>query len=248
MGCRARLCPVGGRCTFGWISCCAPLWAHRLDGVASLDETEQERGGAAHHESGHAVAARKRGREVYEIFVHPSDGHTTFQETVGEDFAFIVYGGPWAQARFLSATETPEGVGLPSPSCVSEMFAFNRSDWLALEAVTGGDVDAVRTYLDLTEKAALDKFFGGAGDDGVCDLPRGRELQRPALALNPTWGGEMDAAWPEVQDLAARLLRRDREICVGPGEPLVLIGTLDGYDFWRKRGWVPSDDASRLKR
>ncbi len=223
------------------------LWAHSLWGVVSPSEVEHERGGAAHHESGHAVAASRRGREILQIFIHPDNGHTTFQETVGEDFAFIVHGGPWAQARFLSTMEPDEEVGVPSPSRVAEMFAFNRSDWLALEEVTGGDVDAARTYLDLREKTALDKFHEGDGDNEVCDSPGFSELQRPVLALNPAWGVEMGAVWPEVQDLAARLLRRDREIRIGPGEPLVLIGTLDGHDFWRKRGWVPSDDASRLK-
>lgn len=221
-------------------------WALSLYGVVPLSEVE--RVGAAHHESGHAVAAARRGREIFEIFIHPDDGHTAFQETVGEDFAFIVHGGPWAQARFLSTLEPSEEVVALSPGRVAEMFAFNRSDWLALEEVTGGDVDALRVYLDLTEKAALDRFHGGAGDNEVCDFPSGRELQRPALALNPTWSGEMDAAWTEVQDLAARLLRRDRQIRIAPGEPLVLIGTLGGHDFWRKRGWVPSDDASRLNR
>lgn len=215
--------------------------------MASPDETEQERHGAAHHEAGHAVAALKRGREIHEICIHPVDGHTAFQETVDdEDFAFIVHGGPWAQARYLQATDVSDKVGLPSPRRVAEMFAFNRSDWLALEEATGGDVEAVRTYLDHVERASLERFYE-VGDDEVCDSPGVSDPQRPALSLNPAWSDEMDQAWPEVQDLVAMLLGLDREIRVGLGEPLVLLGLMDGHGFWRQKGWTPTDNTSCLK-
>jgi hypothetical protein len=52
----------------------------------------------AYHEAGHAVAANRRGRTVFEILVDFPGGFTRHQEA-GSDYAFIIYAVPWAQAR-----------------------------------------------------------------------------------------------------------------------------------------------------
>jgi hypothetical protein len=213
--------------------------------MASPEELAEDRRGAAHHEAGHAVAANTRGREVYEIWIHPMDGHTTFQETVGENFAFIVYGGPWAQARYLCTREMLDADGLPPADRAAEMVTLNRGDWIALEEATGGDVDTVKTYLDLREMALLREYDGVADEEPAPAASDRTAAAQPATpTLGPTWNREMGEAWPEVEVLAASLLAQERAISIGPGAPLILLGLVDGYEFWRKEGWTPTEDGT----
>lgn len=213
--------------------------------MTSPGDLEEDRRGAAHHEAGHAVAAHRSGREVYEIWIHPADGHTTFQETVGETFAFIVYGGPWAQARYLCIPEMLYSDDLPPADRVAEMLTANRSDWIAFEEATGGDANAVKTYLDESELALLDQYYGVADDERASATSGPTAAPQPPLPdLDPNWNREMGGAWREVEALAASLLAGEQTVRIGKDAPLVSLGLVGGYGFWRKENWTPTDGAA----
>jgi hypothetical protein len=90
------------------------------------------------HEAGHAVAARRRGRAVNEIFIHPEDGFTRHgtddTEYEGDDHQFIVWAGPWSEVRALWAIKGmdksgPDGHGFTDE--VRDFLRKNDSDWLS---------------------------------------------------------------------------------------------------------------------
>jgi hypothetical protein len=87
-----------------------------LDGMGpqdatSLDEDEnQNQYLATRHEAGHAVASLGRRRcDVYKIYIVLPDGFTRHKKPdAAADYAFILYAGPWAQARAQWTQKTIE--------------------------------------------------------------------------------------------------------------------------------------------
>jgi hypothetical protein len=99
--------PVYGHQKPGASSGRAKIPRRSVDGMESPEDYQSsDECLTAHHEAGHAVAARICRGEVFEIDIAlPPDGFTHYQEA-DADYAFVVYAGQWAQARALWTEET----------------------------------------------------------------------------------------------------------------------------------------------
>lgn len=136
----------------------------------------------AHHEAGHAVAAVMRGGSALTgISVHNDGTGLTNHRSHTWDGPFIAYGGLWAEARFGWPADVPV-TAEDEDGCVF-----------------GDHVTAV--WLTQPDDAAivLAKFdhLEGLGTD------LRRTLEAGTLR---TWDTELEAVWPVVQWVAARLL------------------------------------------
>jgi hypothetical protein len=145
------------------------------------------------HEAGHVKACELRGVRVGRVHVDTEYGRVDFEDGSGVGYAFIAYAGPWAEAR-LRWTEvaiddnTLDEDGRRFADHVAEAFSWNESDWVKYETEIGGDVSAV------VEASAADMF--------------GWDFVWPTLTPpDAAWSVELDARWPEIQQLAARMLR-----------------------------------------
>lgn len=155
----------------------------------------------AHHEAGHAVAALRRKRAVYEMYVVFPDGFTR-HEKLDADYAFVLYAGPWAQAR---ADRAHRGFlrrcflwpGRCFARHVAIMFGHNYDDWRAYEEEMDGNVDVVLAY-DLAKTRAYH-------EQGM------RRYDIPATITPPNkeWDRELAKVWPEIQKLATQILAAD---------------------------------------
>jgi len=159
------------------------------------------------HEAGHVNACELRGVKVGRVYINTYDGRTDFETSGCVDYAFIVYAGPWAEARAGWTEPTIDdavldATGRSFAAHVAAAFSFNTSDWVEYEQEMGGDFSAV-------SNAGLAEMFGW-------------EFEWPRMTPpEPTWPAELEARWPEIQELATRMLACDRVLQVGTNEPLV---------------------------
>ncbi|WP_197517830.1 hypothetical protein [Mycobacterium sp. E796] len=197
-------------------------------------EDQEDRRLVAYHEAGHAVAAVKcPGGRVDEIDISynplvddEARGYTKHDHEP-EDQAFIIYGGPWAHARaWIIGEETRDGDDRTFESKVAEAFRCNHDDWFAYERQMGGDVDAIKAFID--EEVAA--FVEG----------RDRNVEPPPLtAPDPEWHVTLTKAWPEIEELAIKMLDVEKEIVIGDGNRLIWQGP-ELPNRWRNPD-TPSD-------
>lgn len=136
-------------------------------------------------------------------------GKRDLQETVTDDQpadkAFMIWAGPWAQARW-------------EENCTTERIqAILRTqsffDWREYEQRHGNDVSH---WAQLAENAKIRK------------QPPPKNLP-PVTAPLPGWDAELSKAWPDIQRLAESLLRGDSQITLSNNRVLVRDGT---RNFW----------------
>ena len=99
------------------------------------------------HANLHAVAARARERPVHEIFIHPERGYTRHgsEDTPykDDDHQFIVWAGPWAEARARWEFEGKDSRGENVQAFTNEVRSFlrkNGHDWREFHEAVGRDV------------------------------------------------------------------------------------------------------------
>ncbi|WP_166904386.1 hypothetical protein [Mycobacterium sp. DL440] len=159
---------------------------------------EQVRIRAAYHEAGHAVASMRRGG--YVTYINLTDPAKHLQETSTDDQAadqaFKVWAGPWTRARWEAN---------PTTQRVVEIFQTQSFfDWKFYEKRFGNDVDA---WVDAAEDALK------SGLPMPADPP---SVTPPC----PGWASELEQAWPEIEELAKKLIRRKQRIELSNGRIL----------------------------
>jgi hypothetical protein len=181
---------------------------HTLNSV----NRDDDRYVTACHEAGHLVAAHMRGVRVASIHVDTHYGHIKIERGSGVEYAFILYAGPWAEARAGWPEPTIDDTALDTSGRsfadqVAFAFSCNTSDWAEYEQEMGGDVGAV-------SDAGLVEMFGW-------DF-----AWPPVTPPDPAWDAELEARWPEVQQLAARMYAGEAIIAVGDGNLLSITDDL----------------------
>jgi hypothetical protein len=209
------------------------------------EQWEQEHHLTAHHEAGHAVAADRCRREVFEILIDFPGGFTRHQEA-GGDYAFILYAGPWAQARAQWTKETidtgtRDDDGHSFEEHVKAMFGSNPDDWCKYEHEKGGDCSTIAAYqaeeTEAYEKGELYRF-----------------APAPITTPDREWDTLLENAWTTIKDVATRMLAAEPEITLGDGEPLERAEPEGAPSertepvSWRRRDWTPTDDAGVTTR
>jgi hypothetical protein len=148
---------------------------------------QQQRYITACHEGGHAVAAYMRGGgEVRSITVESTHEHAGLTHTRHKpcDAAFIIYAGPWAEARTQWAAE------LPLDAHDDDGMTFD--DYLLAAWLHNADGDAD----DYRHAQELDAAM--LGDGITTEVLDAREH---------IWCRELEARWPTIQQIAALLIR-----------------------------------------
>jgi hypothetical protein len=179
------------------------------------------------HEAGHALAACDRNRPVHEIFIHPDKGYTRHGDDdtkyEGDDHQFIVWAGPWAEARAFWEFQGKSTRGAEGHAFSEQVRSFlrkNSSDWFEFHQAMGREVtkdDAFRAYMS----------FIGEGDppDGECEP-------------DAEWDVLLDGLWGRINTLATNLIAEHPVITVDPRQKnMVQVPKL-----WRMWGWDPPED------
>ncbi|MDT5067247.1 MAG: hypothetical protein QOK02_3402 [Mycobacterium sp.] len=167
-----------------------------------------------YHESGHVIAALKRGGYVVSIDLNEVEPETDVPvEPPGR--AFKIWAGPWAQAYFEDAENCTE-------VRVAALFQGQSFfDWPLYEEA----LDPQRAKeIKVREAAAAAEMA-----DLMPDRPKPDNLP-PVTPPDPGWHDELVAAWPEIQQLAISLLRGESPIELRNGQRLVLDE--DRADYW----------------
>jgi hypothetical protein len=191
-----------------------------------LDERRRLR--AAFHESGHAVASVTRGGYVRSIdLTARKKGKRDLQETDTDDQladkAFVIWAGPWAQARWED--DCP-------PERVKAIFRTQSFfDWEFYEARFGNDVSY---WAHLAENNKIRK------------LPPPKNLP-PVTSPLPHWDAELEKVWPDIQHLAESLLRGDSHITLSNDRVLVRDGTRDYWSDDDKPNIVDDDSLPTVR-
>ena len=161
----------GSRCTY-----------HAV--VDAIDRTERYL--TACHEAGHAVAAVLRGGTFDCISIEPTVTRDGFIHTRGVkacDAEFVIFAGPWADAR---------------------------ADWpaLTLDRVDG-DGSTFDDYLTASMRANANDLRQYVPER---DIPfellftAGREVPQIPLARDQSWYVELETCWPTIQLVASMLM------------------------------------------
>jgi hypothetical protein len=103
----------------------------------------------AHHEAGHAVAAMMRGGgEFVSVTIEPTADHLGFTRYRGHawDRAFVIYAGPWAEARVqwpVSDINSEDDDGaIFDDYVIAALWRNADGDLRDYEALCGADDDA----------------------------------------------------------------------------------------------------------
>lgn len=138
----------------------------------------------AYHEAGHAVAAGMRGgselRSV-SLLATPGAG-LTVHRSHGWDKGFIAYAGPWAEARATWPLADLTG-------CDDDGLTFD--DYIA--GVLSSQPDDARVIAAAEHQ--MRELLAATG-----------RVQELVAATEATWNAELEAVWPQISDLANRLL------------------------------------------
>lgn len=170
------------------------------------------------------MASVSRGGYVWSIDLTPrKKGKRHLQETVTDDQpadkAFMIWAGPWAQARWEDDCTTER---------IQVIFRTQSFyDWRHYEERFGNDVSY---WAQLAENAKIRK------------RPPPKNLPPVTLPL-PGWEAELSEAWPDIQHLAASLLRGDSHITLRNNRVLVRDGS---REFWHDNDKPSIVDDNRL--
>lgn len=160
--------------------------------VQRIDPGERQL--TAIHEAGHAVAAVLRGGTFDVISIEPTvtrDGFIRTREVAACDYPFVIFAGPWAEARVQWPARPLDGVdddGRTFGQYVEDALLSNASDLRVYEP----DTDIAFEHL------CADMF-----DDGPPPpVPGPRD---------PSWNDELETCWPTIQ-WAADMLMNEVEV------------------------------------
>ncbi len=156
--------------------------------------TTDERYITACHEAGHAVAALMRGGgEITSITIEPTADYLGYTWTRIKPFdrAFIIYAGPWAEARAQWTDPTFDG-------CDGDGCLFEDLVTAAFLRNYDGDATEYKQALDYdpAEIARRAGVFDELARRSGQEIPDREEM----------WSRQLECAWPVIQQLAVRLL------------------------------------------
>jgi hypothetical protein len=154
-------------------------------------------------------------------------GKRDLQETVTDDQpadkAFMIWAGPWAQARWEDDCTTER---------VQAIFRTQSFfDWRFYEARFGNDVSY---WAQLAENAKIRK------------LPPPKNLPTVTSPL-PGWDAELGKAWPDIEHLAESLLRGDSHITLSNNRVLVRDGMREYWSDDDKPNIVDDDSLPPVR-
>lgn len=177
------------------------------------------------HEAGHAVAALACGRPINEMYIHPDTGFTGHgvEGSVYPDEVrlFVVYAGPWAQARALAG----EADSLAFEELVKKLlWEFNFCDWVEFQLASRREIREGDCHAFL-----MDSFHGA-------DPPYDS-------AFDPKWNVDLEGLLHHIKNLATAMYENQALIEIDLGErkraSLQRIGSLR----WARPGFQPIDDS-----
>lgn len=159
----------------------------------------------AHHEAGHAVAALACGGGLISITIGPTREHPEYAGNTGVrvekwwHLPFVVYAGPWAEARSqwtrdsLDSLDGEDDDGRPFRDYVREAFDVNRDgDLDKYEQLEEGILpDGTRSE---PPTARMAQFSGRPRDEVIAE--RGQECSRQLE----------EHCWPVIRVVAGMLL------------------------------------------
>jgi hypothetical protein len=151
--------------------------------------TTEERRVTAHHEAGHAIAALMRGGgEVTSITIDPTADYMGCAGVRSKSFdtPFIIFAGPWAEARCQWTGDTLDGLDDDGCEFIDHVTAAFMSN-----SDGDGTVYGEALEHDVYELARRSGFLAEGG----------MEVDRETA-----WSEELERMWPVVQLLAERLL------------------------------------------
>jgi hypothetical protein len=179
------------------------------------------------HEAGHAVAARDRKRPVNEIFIEPDHGYTRHgtEDTKyqDDDHQFIVWAGPWAEARACWAFQGKGKHGENAGEFIDDarsLLRKNGHDWREFHEAMG------RTITDADVAEARMAYDTGG------EPPKGE------YAPDDQWDGLLDGMWLQINTLATNLMAEAAIIHVDPRQEIMVRMP----KLWRRWGWQPPED------
>ncbi|BBY08113.1 M50 family metallopeptidase [Mycobacterium noviomagense] len=173
-----------------------------------MTEADDERLLTAHHEAGHAVAALLRGGgELKSMTIEPTADYAgcTWSRSKAVDRAFIVYAGPWAEARVRWNGPTLDDFdedGLDFNDHLMTAFLRNPDDRAAYKEAGGGGDPFQHTIGQMLPSA------GSADRDSLADFLRQQAAQLGIDMAHPeqVWTAELERVWPAICEVAALLV------------------------------------------
>lgn len=156
---------------------------------AELATMDSQRYSTACHEAGHAVAAVMRGGTFFSISIDPTvtyDG-TTHMQCASCDTEFVIYAGPWAEAR----ADWPPGLSLDAVAADGRTFAQYVDVAFLCSAAD------LRQY-EPSEDIPLAHLLAGVwGNQPPPPMPGPRD---------PSWFSELESGWPTILSVAEMLM------------------------------------------
>jgi Peptidase M50B-like len=147
------------------------------------------------HEAGHAVAALMSGGRITSITIDPTlqcRGRTSGRCT-SFDNMFVIYAGPWAEARAQWRKPMLDEDGVDDDGCT-----FRNRIAVAFEASADGDG---AEYLRARKTDPLEMARSTDQRKTVVGLELPDIFDREKL-----WSRELECAWPVIEHMADRLL------------------------------------------
>lgn len=175
------------------------------------------------HEAGHAVAALSQGRPISEMYLHPEEGFTSHGLEDGSkyednDRLFVVYAGPWAQARvFVEDVDSP-GFGAE----VARLLWANFCDWVEFQLSLHREISV--------EQCASLKFDSSLGAEPPFDSP-----------FDSQWDTHLKTLATAIDKLATALARDQSEIEISVGDYHARLERVEALR-WRQPGLDPTPD------
>jgi hypothetical protein len=152
----------------------------------------------------------------------PAKGEDT--EHQDDDHQFIVWAGPWAEARACWAFQGKDKHGPDSHSFtefVRSLLRKNNHDWLESHRAMG------RTELTEADAQEARRTY-----DNDLDPPEGE------CEPDDQWDGLLDGMWLQINTLATNLMAEAPVIHVDARQEVVV----QVPKLWRRWGWHPPED------